>query len=77
MRQGLCGILEKIKFLFCRAEILIKKTDVQSIIAESDKSSQDALGPQGNSSSSQGFWVETTLNFTTEITLLIDCTKYP
>lgn len=74
--QVLCVVQKKIKFLLFGAESLIEKTDVQPITVESDKSLQEAVGPQGSRLMS-GFLSQTSLNFTTEIMLFIDCTKYP
>lgn len=61
MHQVLCIVQKKIKSLLFGAESLIEKTDVQPITVESDKSLQDAVGPQGSSSSCQGFWVKQNL----------------
>lgn len=61
MHQVLCIVQEKIKPLLFGAEGLLEKTDAQPITVESDKSLQGAMGPQGSSSSCQGFWVKQNL----------------
>ena len=58
MLQVLCVIQKKIQFFLFGAKSIIEKTDVQPITVESDKCLQDAGGPQGSSSSCQGFWVK-------------------
>lgn len=77
MFQVLCFMQKKIKFFLFEAEIPIEKTDVQTIIVESDKSLQDVVGPRG--AIPQVRWArlsQTRLTSTTEIMLFIDCTKY-
>ena len=67
---------KKIKFFLFEAEIPIQKTDVQTIIVESDKSLQDAVGPRGVIPQVRARLSQTRLTSTTEIMLFIDCTKY-
>lgn len=74
--QVLCVVQRKIKFLLFGAESLIEQTEVQPITVESDKSLQEAVGPQGSRLMS-GLLSQTSLNFTTEIMLFIDSAKYP
>lgn len=78
MCQALCFMQKKIKFFLFGAEILIEKTDVQTIIVGSDKSLQDAVGPRGVVIPQvRARLSQTRLTSTTEIMLFIDCTKYP
>ena len=78
MCQVLCFMQKKIKFFLFGAEILIEKTDVQTIIVGSDKSLQDAVGPRGVVIPQvRARLSQTRLTSTTEIMLFIDCTKYP
>lgn len=55
MHLVLCTVEEKMKPWLFGAQSLIEKTDAQPITGESDKSLQDAMGPQGSCSSCQGF----------------------
>lgn len=77
MCQVLCFIQKKVKFFLFGAEILIEKIDVQTIIVESDKSLQDAVGPRGVIPQVRARLSQTRLTSTTEVKLFIDCTKYP
>ena len=74
MRQAACAAQKKAKLLLFGAESLIGKTDVQPTTAESDKYLQGAVELPAVVS---GLLSQTSLNFTIEIMLFTDGTKYP